>query len=197
MYEYLRGSLAGVEADHAVIECGGVGYRLLAPAPVLSALRGLEGQEILLYTHLHIADPELKLFGFQTRQQRELFRLFQSVAQVGPSLALALVAASGRSQVLEAIATGDPTPLLVVKGVGKKTAERICVELKDRISKASFAVGGSRAMGDLVGALVALGYSRNDAHDAASKALDAHPGEKNVETLLRIVLRNSSEAGAG
>ena len=193
MYDYVQGRLQALEDDHAVIETGGLGFRVIAPLAILHRLEGCLGQEVLLYTHLHIADPELKLFGFSTKRERQLFLMFQNVASVGPALALALVSASAHSRVLEAIAAGDPSPLMAIKGVGKKTAERLCLELKDKIAHGQFTLAPTTGpLDDVCAALVALGFSRAEAQRKARKVLDENPEERDVERLIKLVLKASS-----
>ncbi|MEW6744153.1 MAG: Holliday junction branch migration protein RuvA [Planctomycetota bacterium] len=187
MYDFLCGELTHIGADGIVLATGGVGYRLSVPATAMQRLRTRLGETVTLYTHLHVTEPALRLFGFASREERDLFLLLQTVTGVGPSLALALLGAGPWQRLAATIAAGEPAPLLLVKGVGRKTAQRLCLELKDKVPSVTTRL--KSVLPDLVGALTALGYGRAEALRAAEKALEKLPGEDDLEKLLKRALQ--------
>ena len=131
MIDSLTGEVVQLGADFAVIDTGGIAYRTFATA---SALRELtEGHEALLYTHLIVRDDSMQLYGFASQEEREVFCQLLTVGQVGPKLALQILSALPVNDLIEAVSSGDVVRLTGVKGVGKKTAERILVDLRDKI----------------------------------------------------------------
>ena len=131
MIDSLTGEVVQLGADFAVIDTGGIAYRTFTTA---SALRELtEGHEALLYTHLIVRDDSMQLYGFASQEEREVFCQLLTVGQVGPKLALQILSALPVNDLIEAVSSGDVVRLTGVKGVGKKTAERILVDLRDKI----------------------------------------------------------------
>ncbi|HWQ15696.1 MAG TPA: Holliday junction branch migration protein RuvA [Roseiflexaceae bacterium] len=191
MIASLRGTLIFVGLDHAVIETGGVGFQVFAPRPVLGGL-GEPGTEVLLYTHLHIREDLLQLYGFASQDQRHLFETLLGVSGIGPRVALSLLSSAAPDELRMAIATGDTARLSRVPGIGKKTAERLVLELKGKIDiKGLPAVGATPAQAaanaELAEMLVSLGFSAAEAA-AAINALPADaPAE--LEERLRLALR--------
>ena len=135
MIAMLRGEVVERGGDHVTLMCGGVGYRLAVSAPTLAALGPL-GREATLHTHLIVRDDALVLVGFAAETERDLFLALLGVQAVGPKLALAVLGAGPLSAVVGAIASGDPRFFQSVPGVGKRTAERIIVELRDKVGAA-------------------------------------------------------------
>jgi holliday junction DNA helicase RuvA len=178
--------------DHVVVECGGVGYRLNLSAQTLRSVPPV-GSEVRLLSHLIARDDNLQLYGFATDQERELFLKLLSVAGVGPKMALAVLSGSNPGELAKAIAAGDAKRFQVVPGIGKRTAERIIVELREKIPEALVAglVGadGSRGGRDLArDGLVGLGYALAEAEEmlqAAAGELDDAPPEELIAAALR------------
>ncbi len=131
MIDSITGRIVKVRADHLVIETGGIAYRVFCPTRVLSELH--RSEEAVIYVHLILRDDGIKLYGFQSEQERELFRALLPVGQIGPKLALQLLSSLSPQALVGAIANGDVERLTAVKGIGKKTAQRIVVELRDKL----------------------------------------------------------------
>lgn len=131
MIASIRGTLLFVGLDHAVIETGGVGFQIAAPRNVLANLGDI-GSEVMLYTHLHIREDLLALYGFASTDQRHLFETLLGVSGIGPKVALSLLSSSPADELRTTIATGDTARLSRVPGIGKKTAERLVLELRGK-----------------------------------------------------------------
>ncbi len=183
----LRRSLAGV-----VIDVGGVGYSMLVPMSTFNAL-GEEGTDVHLFTHLHVREDALDLFGFLTVAERSIFRELISISGIGPKLALSVLSGLSPQVFHRAVIEEDMALLTSVSGVGKKTAQRMVVELKERLSGMDVSSigggGGEREVtGDAVQALVSLGMNRSTARDAVIKAQSEAGGTLSVEELVRRAL---------
>src|SRR5262245_40376748 len=191
MIASVRGTLLFIGVDHAVVETGGVGFLVYAPRNVLGAL-GEIGVEVRLYTHLHIREDVLALYGFATSDQRHLFETLLSVSGVGPKVALSMLSSAPPDELRAAIAGGDTARLARVPGIGKKTAERLVLELRGKLDlKGLPAVGATPALmavnAELAEMLVGLGFSAAEA-SAAIAALPADaPAE--LDERLRLALR--------
>jgi Holliday junction DNA helicase RuvA len=187
VYDYLRGRVASRDAGSVVMECGGVGYRLQVSATTLSRVPA--NGEVLLYTHLLVREDAHELIGFAEPGERHLFRQLLGVSGVGPAVALGLLSAYEPEALAALIAAGDPVSLTRVKGVGKRTAERILVELRDRIRKEG-GLGAAPSTGnthtDAVLALCSLGLPRAE----AERRVATVKGEDlSVEEIVREALR--------
>jgi Holliday junction DNA helicase RuvA len=132
MIALLEGRVAVRRADHVVVSCGGVGYRLAVSAETLRHVPRV-GTEITLHTHLIVRDDALLLYGFATEEERDLFLLLIGVQAVGPKMALAVLSGGPPREVLGAVAAGDTARLQAAPGIGKRTAERIVVELREKV----------------------------------------------------------------
>jgi Holliday junction DNA helicase RuvA len=191
MIASIRGNLLFIGVDHAVVETGGVGFLVYAPRNVLGAL-GEIGAEVRLYTHLHIREDLLALYGFATSDQRHLFETLLSVSGVGPKVALSMLSSAPPDELRAAIAGGDTARLARVPGIGKKTAERLVLELRGKLDfKGLPATGATPALmaanAELAEMLVGLGFSAAEA-SAAIAALPADaPAE--LDERLRLALR--------
>lgn len=192
MIASIRGTLLAIGADHVVVETGGIGLLIFAPRPVLGALGELGG-EIRLYTHLHIREDLLALYGFATAEQRALFEMLLAVSGIGPKVALSLLSSATPDELRMAIAGGDTARLARVPGIGKKTAERLVLELRGKIDLKGLPARGAAPPGlltanaELAEMLVGLGFSASEA-SAAIAALPADaPSE--LEERLRLALR--------
>ena len=133
MIASVRGEVTVRRPDHVVVECGGVGYRLSVSAHTLRSVPAA-GEEALLHTHLVLRDDGMHLYGFASEEERELFHMLIGVQGVGPKVALAVLSGGTTRELLNAIATGDSARFQAVPGIGKRTAERIIVELREKVA---------------------------------------------------------------
>jgi Holliday junction DNA helicase RuvA len=192
MIASIRGTLLFVSVDHAVVETGGVGFQIFAPRNVLGSL-GEIGSEVRFYTHLHIREDLLALYGFASTDQRHLFETLLGVSGIGPKVALSLLSSASSDELRAAIAGGDTARLSRVPGIGKKTAERLVLELRGKLEIKGGApiVGATPAVmaanAELAEMLVSLGFSAAEANAAiAALPADAPPA---MEDRLRLALR--------
>jgi len=185
MISRLRGAPAGRTVDGLVLDVGGVGY-LVAATP--SALRRADGApEMTLETYLHVREDALQLYGFADAAERALFVHLLGVGGIGPKVALAVVSSAPAADLQRAIALGDTARFQAIPGIGKKTAERIVLELKDSIGDAIETSVGAGAPRELVArdALVELGYSVVEAERALARVDPGLPAEERVREALR------------
>ena len=191
MIDSISGEVVEVGADHAVIDTGGIAYRAFATA---AALRELAvGHESLLYTRLIVRDDSMQLFGFASREEREVFGQLLTVGQVGPKLALQILSALPLNELIQAVSGGQVDRLTAVKGVGKKTAERILVDLRDKIGAPSGGSTGDFLLSNreetaLLALTSKLGYSPREAREALQRlrGRDLSP-EELVRGALQIL----------
>ena len=188
MIALVSGKVAVRRPDHVVIDCGGVGYRLAVSAETLRHVPAV-GREALLHTHLVVRDDALALYGFAAEEERELFLMLLGVQAVGPKVALAVLSGGPPRELLAAVAAGDAARLQAAPGVGKRTAERIIVELREKagVAPADHVIQISRRDDPRSLArdgLLELGYS---AHEA-DELLDGVSGER-AEDLIAEALR--------
>jgi Holliday junction DNA helicase RuvA len=181
MIARLCGTLVDKQPGTAIVDVGGVGYQVSIPLSTYGEM-GENGSRVELHVHTHVREDALALFGFHTRFEKDVFTRLLAVSGIGPRTALAVLSGLGAQDLIEAVRGRDVTRLSSVPGVGRKTAERMVVDLADRIdSLAAQADGGGRAGGngasdsdvrqDLVSALVNLGYNVRVAADAAGRVL--------------------------
>ena len=188
MYAYISGIVDELLSDRAVLEAGGVGYELFCSALTLKRLRA--GQKERLYTHLHLAEGVMALYGFYEPEEKDMFRRLLTVTRVGPKLALSVLSVLTPSDVAGAIVTNNAAAFDRVSGMGRKTAQRVLLELKERVETSEMLAGnGSLDAPDLrseaVAALVSLGYDGL----AAGKAVAAVEQAESVESLITAALR--------
>ncbi len=203
MITFLRGRLATSLPDRACIDVGGVGYEVFVPLSTYDRL-GETGREITVLTHFHVREQEQTLYGFATDEERDLFRLLiNRVTGVGPKMGLAVLSGMSVRDFKRHVVNGDTGALSKISGVGKKTAERIILELKDKVGVgeawkdtapgAPAATPQQAVMNDVILALINLGYKQVEAQKAVKKALD--DGVPAVqESVLRSALRQLSQA---
>ena len=192
MLEYLTGTVRATTEDAAVIAVGGVGIRVQMPTRDLAKLSG----EVTVYTVLQIRDEDVNLYGFATEHGRELFNALTSVSGVGPKVALGVLSFHGIEPLERAIASGDADALALVPGVGKKTAGRIVLDLRDKlgvVAEPVVAAAGNSALGEVREALKGLGYSPQEVQNA----LATLPADGDAPTLLRHALRTLGGSGNG
>lgn len=188
----LRGTLVRKEIDEVEIEVGGIGYRVSIPLSTYEALPAVEAEATLL-THLHVREDELTLYGFATRRERELFETLVGVSGIGPRLALHVLSRLSPERFAAAIARQDLATLTGISGVGRKTAERMIVELKDRVVELTEVETSAEAVRlttsgeDAVKALVALGIRRAAAERAVQRALAEDAGLAASELTRRAL----------
>jgi len=190
MIALLSGSVAVRRADHVVVECGGVGYRLAVSAETLRHVPAV-GKPVTLHAHLVVRDDALQLYGFATEEERELFLMLLGVQSVGPKVALAVLSGGPPRELLAALAAGDGARFQAVPGIGKRTAERIIVELREKVGAnlPEQAITISRSDDPRAIAregLIGLGYSASE----ADELLDGVDGER-PEELIAGALRGA------
>ena len=197
MIAFLKGTLSEALPTQVVIDVNGVGYEVLIPLSSFDKLP-TPGSEVKLLTHLAIRDDAHVLYGFSTETERDLFRqLIRHVTGIGPKIALNVLSGTTPASFQAAVANGDVKALSGVSGVGKKTAERIVVELKDKLGDGADIEFGSTAsvspknqkMADAIAALEALGSKPKDAQDAIRAAITMLGPDKPVDELVRAALQ--------
>ena len=194
MIAYIRGTLTEKDMTRVVVEAAGVGYELLIPLSTFDKLPREGGEVKLLAWHCVREDDEV-LFGFATAKEREMFAKLTAVSGVGPKIALAILSGSSVGELSMAIASGDAKRISAIKGVGRKTAEKICVELRDKVDL--FAAGALSAgkaensvIRDAVAALRALGFNEETSSKMVADALAADPSLDNVEAVIKTTLKS-------
>jgi Holliday junction DNA helicase RuvA len=201
MITFLHGKLVEMLPTQVTVDVHGVGYEVLIPLSSFDKLPQ-PGQDIRLLTHLAIRDDAHVLYGFMSAAEREMFRLLiNTVSGIGPKIALNILSGINVAAFRGAVATGDVKALSQISGVGKKTAERIVVELKDKIGAAGSweASSAQRALSpedqrvnDAVLALLALGFKQIEAHDSVRKAQASLGAQATVEELVRACLKKAA-----
>jgi len=166
----LHGKLESVGSDWAIIDVGGIGFQVYMPTSTLSTL-GAIGEEVKLYTHLHLREDNAALYGFASTDELGLFQSLIGVSGLGPKLALAMLSAMSVEKLTMAIATGSTDLLTVVPGIGKKVAERLVLELKEKIGAGWITTPAAQLAEentDVLAALTSLGYSVAEANRAVA-----------------------------
>jgi len=188
MIAFLTGRVAARAANHALIEVGGIGYRLIMSTSSLASLPA-EGDEVTVHTYLHVREDELTLYGFESEGERELFEALIGVSGVGPKVALAVLSALRPEALRTAIARDDIALLSSVPGVGKKTAQRMLIDLKDKLGAPDLGAAGgtasSHAAIEARDALLSMGFSLAE----ATAALRDIPDGATTEHVLKRALR--------
>jgi Holliday junction DNA helicase RuvA len=199
----LRGEVAVRRTDHVVILCGGVGHRASVSAETLRHVPAVGG-ETTLHTHLIVRDDALALYGFHSEQERDLFLMLLSVQAVGPKVALAVLSGGGPHELIATLAAGDAARLQAVPGIGKRTAERIVVELREKVGVvADIDVGASAAAGAITArrvesprtlardGLLALGYTHGEVEELLRDAGRSASAGQSAEELIAQALRKA------
>jgi Holliday junction DNA helicase RuvA len=190
MIALVSGTVAVRRTDHVVVDCGGVGYRLAVSSETLRHVPAV-GNEVTLHSHLVVRDDALALYGFATEEERELFLMLLGVQSVGPKVALAVLSGGPPRELLAALAAGDTGRFQAVPGIGKRTAERIVVELREKVADSALTpaitITRSEDPRSLARAgLQELGYSAQE----ADALLDGVDGER-TEDLIAAALRSA------
>ena len=200
MFYYLNGLVAHVEPYLAVIDCGGVGYACKTTSYTLSALK--QGERAKLYTYLNVREDAMELFGFATQEELNLFQQLISVSGVGPKAALSILSASTPANLALSIITGDEKALTCAQGIGKKIAQRVILELKDKLAKGqTYGVGESyggagvtiipeNKLSEASAALAVLGYSQSEINVALKGVdVDALTLEQIIKAALKKMMK--------
>ncbi|HCO73459.1 MAG TPA: Holliday junction branch migration protein RuvA, partial [Clostridium sp.] len=193
MYEYIKGIFKSIEKEYIVIECGNIGYKIFTSGSTISNMPAIE-QQIKIYTHQIVREDFIGLYGFLTKDEISMFNLLISINGVGPKAALSLMSIANVSTLKYAIITDDDKLITKAPGIGKKTAQRIILELKDKIALGDAMPKGAtisdididnEKLSEAVGALIALGYSDKEAEKAIEKA----DRSKSVEDIIKECLK--------
>lgn len=193
----VKGKLTHTEQELAVIECGGVGY---ACKTTFNTLQKVAGEEnVMLYTYMSVREDAVELFGFADREELKCFKLLISVSGVGPKAAISILSCMNTQQFALCVATGDSKALTKVKGIGAKTAQRVILELKDKLAGETISVRGQSVAAvsavtasnitEAVTALVVLGYTEGEATSALSKLDPSLPSEELIKQSLKGLAR--------
>ena len=197
MIGQLIGRIAECSPEGVVLDVGGVGYQLQIPLSTFYVLSSTREEKIKLLVHTHVREDALQLFGFATAEERQVFERLITISGVGPRLGLAILSGIGVTDLRHAVLAQDRARLQKIPGVGKKTAERLLLELRDKLDLAGLVQGGPLPegpgtrpglRGDAVSALVNLGYPENVASRAVDQALERVGPDPDLEALLRAAL---------
>jgi len=197
MYSYISGTLTEKSPTSVVIESNGIGYQLIVPISTHQRLAQI-GHPVKLLAHFIVREDAQVLYGFSTEEERELFRLLLSVSGIGPKLAITILSGVGIAELKQAIVDGAVPVLTSISGIGRKIAERLVVELREKVilderrsASSKQSTSENVLINDSVKALVSLGYGKQSAKDAVQKVLSAHPHHEKmkVEELIRQSLK--------
>jgi holliday junction DNA helicase RuvA len=184
----LHGQIKALRSDSIIVEIGGVGYHVHVPGPLLTELTHI-GQTVDLYTHTHVRENELALYGFRSLEELDLFVLLIGVSGIGPRTGLAILSSFAPETLRDAIARGDALALTRVPGIGRKTAQRLVLDLKDKVgapSDLTVVSSLTSADADAINALTALGYSVAEAQNAlATVPQEVQELDKKILAALR------------
>ena len=196
MIAQISGTLAHKVPGEVIIDVGGVGYQVFIPLNVFYRLPEI-GARVTLYIHTHLREDALQLFGFKEATEKQVFLLLNSVAGIGPKLAINILSGMPADELAQAIKEGDQLRLVSIPGVGKKLAERMMVELRDKfatfqahVTETPVASNGSQLMQDAVSALVNLGYRKVEVERSVRDTIQA--GKDSLEEVIKEALRQMS-----
>ncbi|ALM08910.1 ATP-dependent DNA helicase RuvA [Sediminicola sp. YIK13] len=192
MVTHLKGKLVEKNPTHVVIECSGVGYFVNISLHTFSKIG--DSESIMLFTHLQVKEDSHTLFGFAEKSEREIFRLLLSVSGIGSSTARTMLSSLSPGQVRDAIALGDVPTIQGIKGIGAKTAQRVILDLKDKILKIYdidevSATSNNTNKDEALSALEVLGFVRKQAEKVVDKVLGQDPS-LSVENIIKLALKN-------
>ena len=186
MIASLEGIIDAVSKDGLIVNVNGIGFKVTVTTSVLSEM-GITGREVKLYTHFHVREDDMSLFGFGSLDELKLFETLISLSGLGPKTGMAMLSAMNADQVAMAIASGSVETLTTIPGIGKKTADRLILELKDKVGGVMISTPAGRAAqenADVVSALVSLGYSVQE----TTKAVNALPSGKKLSLEEKVKL---------
>lgn len=199
MFAYIKGVLTQSTPISVVIEANGIGYKLFIPASACSQLPQI-GSPVTLHTAFVVRELSQTLYGFFSIQERDFFEALLGVTGIGPKIALALIGHMSLSELQRAISGGDTVTLCRIPGIGKKGAERLIIEMRDKVDASAFHQEGfsahyvadphAQAVNDAVSALINLGYNQNIAQKAIKKSLKDIPEALDVGALISLALKN-------
>jgi len=199
MYHYLRGRIAEKTPTWVVLDAGGIGFEVLIPLSTSQKLPAI-GEEIKLLTHFVVREDAHLMFGFLTKEERSLFKLLISVSGIGPKMAMTILSGLGISDLKQAIVQGSIATLSSISGIGRKTAERLVIELREKIAIEGVGKGAAgietlknqeMLIEDSLQALLSLGYKKQSAKTAIQRALtNGKQNEWNAEALIRESLKH-------
>lgn len=201
MIAHIRGTLAEKDPTRVVVEACGVGYEMLVPLSTFDRLPRT-GEEVKLLAFHCVREDGEALFGFATRAEREMFAMLTAVSGVGPKTALAILSGGSVGELSLAVSSGNAKLISSVKGVGKKTAERICIELRDKVNAIEALASAQRGGGgggaapvlrDAMLALSALGFSEEVANRMVADVVSSHPEAGDVEAVVRLALSGGKD----
>lgn len=196
MYEYIKGVFKSIEKEYIVIECGNIGYKIFTSGSTISNMPAID-QEVKIYTHQIVREDFIGLYGFLTREEISMFNLLISINGVGPKAALSLMSIANVSTLKYAIITDDAKLITKAPGIGKKIAQRIILELKDKINLGDAREKGAvtnqididnEKLSEAMGALIALGYSDKEAEKSIEKADRSKSVEDIIKQCLKILM---------
>ena len=198
MLGFIKGILRDKDYDNITVECGGVGFNIMVTNSCMANLPGLD-EEVKIYTYLHVREDEMSLYGFESPEEKRLFLQLITVSGVGSKTAIGILSAERMSAIINSIINEDTSVIANCKGIGKKTAERIIVELKDKIKPFDYIIPNdnlfdamqenSKALEDALIVLTSLGLSKNDATKKAKEVMTKH------DTAEQIVAKVLHEMG--
>jgi Holliday junction DNA helicase RuvA len=191
MYDFIKGTVVETTASSVVVEVHGIGYRIVTPSCYLGKLEG----EKLLYTSFVVREFSQTLYGFLTPQERELFEMFLTISGIGPKIALALVGHLEQDTLLQVVQNNDVAHLSRVPGIGKKTAEKLLVELKSKLKSLLLLMSPAKKMTssatqDALAALMNLGYNQVRAERAVQKAREALSEDADLSEIIALALKH-------
>lgn len=197
MLAFIRGSVVTATPLYCVLDAHGVGYKLLISASTFGQLPSI-GNEILLHSAFIVRELSQTLYGFLTIQERDIFELLLTATGVGPKMALSIIGHLSLTQLHQAISSGDNFVLCKIPGIGKKTAERLILEMRDKLknllpldpSPLSITLPPQQAIADAIGALIHLGYTQSIAQKAIKRSVDELPDDVDLATLITTALKN-------
>jgi len=183
MLGFIKGILRDKDYDNITVECGGVGFNIMVTNSCMANLPGLD-EEVKIYTYLHVREDEMSLYGFESPEEKKLFLQLITVSGVGSKTAIGILSAERMSAIINSIINEDTSVIANCKGIGKKTAERIILELKDKIKPFDYIIPNdnlfdamqenSKALEDALIVLTSLGLSKNDATKKAKEVMTKH-----------------------
>ena len=183
MLGFIKGILRDKDYDNITVECGGVGFNLMVTNSCMANLPSLD-EEVKIYTYLHVREDEMSLYGFESPEEKKLFLQLITVSGVGSKTAIGILSAERMSAIINSIINEDTSVIANCKGIGKKTAERIILELKDKIKPFDYIIPNdnlfdamqenSKALEDALIVLTSLGLSKNDATKRAKEVMSKH-----------------------
>jgi len=194
MIAHLRGRLISKHPNQAIVEAAGVGYDVTITVPTFSDLPAL-GSEVALHIHTHVREDAIALFGFLRADEKQLFEKLITVSGIGPKLAITILSGMATADMVGAIRSNDFARLTRIPGIGKKTAERMCVELRDKLDAfgaPQAAVIVSPIEEDVISALTNLGYQRAVSEKAVERAVQS-AGRENFDAIFRLALGSLSK----